>query len=96
MSGVRLVIHFTADSAERAEQAIAGTIERCRQAQQEDGCLQFEVFRSALDPARYVLLEHWDSAEALAAHAARNAGAPPRRTPGVTRVREDYTYSETS
>jgi quinol monooxygenase YgiN len=95
MAGVRLVIQFTADSAEIADKAIEASVERCKKAQQEAGCLQFEVFRSALRPEHYVLLEHWESKEALAVHAQGMAGAPPRPTPGITRVREDYEYQAT-
>src|SRR5262249_20923393 len=96
MSGVRLVIQFTAETPEIADQAIAASVERCRKASQEPGCLQFEVFRSALRPDHYVLLELWDSPESLAVHAAGMAGNPPRPTPGITRVREDYTHNVTS
>ena len=52
MTGVRLLIQFTADSAEIADKAIGEMAERSKKAQQEPGCLQFEVFRSAL--RRYV------------------------------------------
>ncbi len=96
MAGVRLIIQFTAESVELADRAIEGAIERCRQAQQEPGCLQFEVFRSALRPEHWVLLEHWESPEALAVHAQAMAANPPRPTPGITRVREDYEYNRTS
>ena len=96
MAGVRLVIQFTADSVERADEAIQAAVERCKSAQQEPGCLQFEVFRSALRPEHYVLLEHWESPAALAEHAQRNAANPPRPRPGITRVREDYEYNQTS
>ncbi|MDQ6669463.1 MAG: antibiotic biosynthesis monooxygenase [Chloroflexota bacterium] len=93
MAGVRLVIHFTADNVEIADTAIA--VERCKKAQQEPGCLQFEVFRSALQPERYVLLEHWDSQEALEVHARANAANPAPPNPGIRRVREDYEYRTT-
>jgi quinol monooxygenase YgiN len=92
MAGVRLVIHFTADNTDIADKAIEAAVERCRKAQQEPGCLQFEVFRSALAPERYVLLEHWESKEALAVHASGMAANPPRPNPGIKRVREDYEY----
>ena len=96
MSGVRLIIHFTADSAEIADAAIAEAAERCKRVQQEPGCIEFEVFRSALAPEKYVLLEHWDSKESLAVHGQRMAGnPPPPRNPGIKRVREDYEYAET-
>ncbi len=95
MAGVRLIIHFTADSAEIAERAIQAAVERCEKAQQEPGCLQFEVFRSALRPERYVLLEHWESQAALEVHARANAANPAPPTPGIRRVREDYEYQAT-
>ena len=96
MAGVRLIIQFTADSVETADKAIEAAVERCKRAQQEPGCLQFEVFRSALQPERYVLLEHWESQEALDVHAKGMATNPPRQTPGITREREDYVYNRTS
>jgi quinol monooxygenase YgiN len=96
MSGVRLLIQFTADSPEIADKAIEASVERCRKAQQEPGCLQFEVFRSALRPEQYVLLELWDSAESLAVHAEGMRANPPRPTPGIKRVREDYEHNATS
>ncbi|HLZ31658.1 MAG TPA: antibiotic biosynthesis monooxygenase [Chloroflexota bacterium] len=95
MAGVRLVVSFTADSAAIADMAIDALVERCKKARQEPGCLQFEVFRSALAPERYVLLEHWESKDALAVHASLNAANPPRPNPGIRRVREDYAYQTT-
>jgi len=95
MSGVRLIVQFEADSAATADSAIAEATERCKRVQQEPGCIQFEVFRSALAPEKYVLLEHWDSKESLAVHAQRMAGNPPPRNPNIKRVREDYDYAET-
>jgi quinol monooxygenase YgiN len=95
MSGVRLIVQFEADSAEVADQAVAEAAERCRRAQKEPGCIQFEVFRSALAPEKYVLLEHWESKEALAEHAKGMAANPPPRNPRIKRIREDYEYAET-
>ena len=56
MAGVRLVLQFTAESAQEADKQVEAMTERCRKAQQEDGCIQFEVFRSALQPEKYALL----------------------------------------
>jgi quinol monooxygenase YgiN len=95
MTGVRLVIQFTADTPEVADAAIARSVERCKSASQEPGCLQFEVFRSALSPERYVLLEHWESQDALDVHADGNRANPPRPQPGITSQREDYVYNRT-
>ncbi|MCA1646795.1 MAG: antibiotic biosynthesis monooxygenase [Chloroflexi bacterium] len=95
MAGVRLIIQFTAANRDIADQAIPEVVERCTRVQREPGCLQFEVFRSALRPETYVLLEHWESKEALAEHARGLANNPAPRTPGITRVREDYDYQTT-
>jgi hypothetical protein len=43
-----------------------------------------------------VLLEHWDSQAAKAAHAQAIAGVRPPPTPGVKRVREEYDYEVTA
>lgn len=99
MSEVRLVIQFTADSTEAADKAIESAKARCLRSQQEPGCLQFEVFRSALQPEKYVLLELWESPEALAVHAQGMAGGQqpqPQANTGISRVREDYSYNVTS
>jgi quinol monooxygenase YgiN len=96
MAEVRLIVQFTADSVEVADQAIQGAVQRARSSQQEAGCLQFEVFRSVEQPERYALLELWESPEALAAHAAGMASNPPRPAANITRTREDYQYNKTS
>ncbi len=95
MSGVRLIVQFVADSAEIADKAVAEAAERCKRVVNEPGCIQFEVFRSALRPEAYVLLEHWESKEALAEHAKGMVANPPPRNPSIRRVREDYEYAET-
>ena len=72
--------------------------DRCRAVQQEPGCLQYEVFQSALDPDTLILLELWADQAALDAHAQVNATQPPNlalaalRAAGV-RPREYYTYN---
>jgi quinol monooxygenase YgiN len=96
MAGVRLIVQFTADTKEIADQAIAAAVERCKSAQQEPGCLQFEVFRSALRPEHYVLLEHWESPQALEVHAQGMVANRPQPRPGIKRVREDYSYQASS
>jgi len=35
----------------------------------EDGCLQYDLHTVAADPDRFVVIERWASAQALAAHA---------------------------
>jgi quinol monooxygenase YgiN len=95
MAGVRLVIQFTAETTELADAAIARSVERCKAVAQEPGCQQFEVFRSALNPAKYVLMELWEDQAALDVHAAGMRANPPRPQPGITNEREDYVYNRT-
>lgn len=62
MSGVRVIVNITAPSAEEAERSLESRIERCRKVEAtEEGCLQFEIFRSAVNPENLALLEHWAS-----------------------------------
>jgi quinol monooxygenase YgiN len=94
---LRLIISINAAPGKGGEfaQALKG---RCEEVMAEPGCEQFEVFQSALDPDRLVLLELWSDQAALDAHAKMNttrAPFPPglRGAPGG---REDYAYSKTS
>ena len=95
MAGVRLVIQFTASSPEQAEEAVGRAVERCKRVAQEPGCQQFEVFRSALDPSKWVLMELWEDQAALDVHAAGMRANPPQPQPGITNEREDYVYNRT-
>jgi quinol monooxygenase YgiN len=93
---VRLVVTITAAPGKGSElaQAYRG---RCAEVMKEPGCEQFEVFQSAVDPDRLVLLERWADQAALDAHAKVNQTRPPLRP--ELRVgsgeREDYAYSRT-
>jgi quinol monooxygenase YgiN len=93
MAGVRLVVQFTAKSPEEAEQRIKALAERSKTVQTEPGCRQFEVFRSALRPDVYALLEHWESDEALAQHYV-TMGGRPQHQPGSTHERYEYQPSD--
>jgi quinol monooxygenase YgiN len=96
---VRLVIEINARPGKGAElAALQG--KRCLEVQKEDGCLQFEIFQSAVNPDKLCLLELWESQAALDAHAARNAAAPPNPAMAELRAdgpaaREDYEYNRT-
>lgn len=94
MAKVRLIVQFTCSSVEQADEHLAGMIERCKASAQEPGCLQFEVFQSALRPQHLGLLELWESAEALEAHRVRGLANPRKLPEGIKRVREDYVYVE--
>jgi quinol monooxygenase YgiN len=93
---LRLIISINAAPGKGSDFAEAFRT-RCEEVIQEPGCEQFEVFQSALDPDRLVLLERWADQAALDAHSAMNATRAPlpaglRGAPGG---REDYTYNKT-
>jgi len=93
---IRLVVTLTAASGKGAELAQAYRA-RCADVLQEPGCEQFEVFQSALDPDRLVLLERWTDQAALDTHAKVNQSRPAL-PPGLRAgagEREDYTYKRT-
>jgi len=93
---VRLVVTFRAVSGKGAELAQAMNA-RCEVSRQDAGCEQFEVFQSASDPDRLVLLELWKDQAALDAHARLQAQRPP--LPEGLRLgageREDYIHFRT-
>ncbi len=94
---VRLVLQFQAAAGKGGEFAAAFK-ERCEAVAEEPGCQQFEVFQSALDPDKLVLLELWEDAAALEAHGKMNATRAP--LPSGLRgseppTREDYDYNRT-
>jgi quinol monooxygenase YgiN len=96
---VRLVITTYAKPGKGTALAQA-MADRCRAVQQEPGCQQYEVFQSALDPDKLILLELCTDQASLEAHAQLNATRPPNpalaalRADGI-RPREDYVYNRT-
>ena len=94
---VRLVITFQAKHGKGSELAKEfGSY--CKKAQQEPGCEQFEVFQSAIDQDKIVLLERWADQAALDVHAELNRSQPPRISREFMEgrgEREDYDYNRT-
>jgi quinol monooxygenase YgiN len=93
---VRLVVTITAASGKGSElaQVMKG---RCEECMKEPGCEQFEVFQSALNPDKLVLLERWTDQAALDVHAKLNstrAALRPELRVG-SGEREDYVYNRT-
>jgi quinol monooxygenase YgiN len=93
---VRLVVTITAAPG-KGDELVQAYKTRCAQVMQEPGCEQFEIFRSAVDPDRFALLERWSSQAALDQHAKLTATRPSmpaglRAGPGE---REDYEYKRT-
>ena len=94
---VRLVIQTRSAEGKGAELARAYP-PRLLEVQKEPGCEQYEVFQSVLDPDKFVLLERWSDAEALAVHSKLNQTRPPMDPSlrsGVPGEREDYEYNRT-
>ncbi len=94
---VRLVLSLTAAPGKGAAfaEAFRG---RCEEVLKEPGCEQFEVFQSALNPDKLVLLELWEDQAALDAHAkvnATRAPLPDGLRSGAAAEREDYAYNRT-
>ena len=96
---VRLVIEMNAKPGKGAELAKLQA-SRCGEVAQEPGCLQFEIFQSAVNPDKLCLLELWESQDALDVHAKVNEtrqplpGAAELRADGPV-AREDYEYNRT-
>jgi quinol monooxygenase YgiN len=93
---LRLLITLNAAPGKGAEFAQAFKA-RCAEVMLEPGCEQFEVFQSAVNPDKLVLLERWSDQAALDAHAKMNATRAPLPEglrSGVPGEREDYTYSK--
>ena len=93
---VRLVITVQANPGKGPELAHAMKA-YCLSAGQEPGCEQFELFHSAHDPDKMVVLELWADEAALEAHAVRTAANPPTIAPGLRASggREDYVFERT-
>lgn len=91
---VRLVVTFDAAPGKGVELAQVFRA-RCAEVMQEPGCEQFEVFQSAVNPDKLVLLELWTDQAALDVHAEVNKTRAP--LPTNLRVgsgeREDYQYN---
>ena len=92
---VRLVVSIDAEPGKGSE--LASVFRgRCAEVMKEPGCLQFEVFQSALNPDKLALLELWQDQAALDVHAGVNATRQPlpaglRASSGGSR--EDYEYN---
>ena len=93
---VRLVVTINAMPGKGAEFARAFK-PRCEESRKDAGCQQFEIFQSVFDPDKFVLMELWESEEALAAHAKLQAARPslPAGLRADAGEREDYTYNRT-
>ena len=93
---IRLIVSIEAAPGKGGElaQAYKG---RCAEVTAEPGCEQFEIFQSAVNPDKLVILERWTDQAALDVHAKVNTTRPPLN-PALRAgrgEREDYHYSRT-
>jgi quinol monooxygenase YgiN len=49
----------------------------------DDGCILYALHRDLAEPTRVVMIEQWESGEALAAHGATDHIAALRSNPGI-------------
>ena len=93
---VRLIVTIIAAPGKGSELA-AQYATRCAEVMQEPGCEQYEIFQSAGNPDKLVLLERWTKQADLDAHARLNSARPPI-APALrtgSSEREDYDYHRT-
>ncbi|HET9880322.1 MAG TPA: antibiotic biosynthesis monooxygenase [Candidatus Binatia bacterium] len=92
---IRLIVTIAAAPGRGAELAQLYSA-YCTEVMKEPGCEQFEVFQSAVDPDKLVLLERWIDKAALDVHALTSVRPtmPPELRVG-TSEREDYEYNRT-
>jgi quinol monooxygenase YgiN len=82
MSQIRVIVSMTAESPSAADAAIVERVRICEAVQrEEEGCLQYEIFRSVMRPECFTLMELWASEAAFDRHAkvvrpAGSSGAP--------------------
>jgi quinol monooxygenase YgiN len=92
---IRLIVTIAAAPGRGAELAQLYSA-YCAEVMKEPGCEQFEVFQSAVNPDKLVLLERWTDKAALDVHALTSVRPtlPPELRVG-TSEREDYEYNRT-
>lgn len=94
---VRLAVSFFAAPG-KGDELLAVFENRCKEVRREAGREEVEIFQSALDKNRLVLIEKWADQAALDADAKVNATRPPvpAELRGAPTERGDYEYSSIS
>jgi quinol monooxygenase YgiN len=95
VSGIRVIVNIAMESASMVDAGMEKRVERCSRVEAtEQGCLQYETFRSVHHPEKMVLLEHWASYELYDRHwtdQVAREGAPQARS-GSKSVVEFYRH----
>ena len=73
--------HLSMDAADRAAY-LDGCVAVVEAARRAPGCLEFSVTADLVDPGRVVIVERWDSADAVAAF--RGAGPSDDQQAAIT------------
>ncbi len=68
-----LNILLTVKDAANTTQIAELLAEQARLSRQEPGCLRFEVYHSNNDPTKFLLMERWESQDALDKHRTAHA-----------------------
>ena len=85
MSGIRFIVRLNTSKGD--DQAFVDAwLPHLAEVGEEEGCLQYDLFRSVTNPEELVLLEHWVDADRVMAHVKREWGQPGG--PGVPEVNE--------
>ena len=79
-----IIVHgvFEVDPGER-DAFLASRVGGMRSSRAEAGCLEYAFCADPLEPGRVVLVERWESEEALDAHLAAQRDAPAPEGPRV-------------
>ena len=95
MSAVRVIVTLNFPNAEVADQVTAGLVEANAPIREREGAIQYEVFRSAEDPGKVVLLERWADRELYDKHWTKQMeGGPPDLDPSMRPSIEFYAHRD--
>lgn len=84
MSALTVIAHITTDPA-KTERFIEAFCENIINVHEEPGCLHYTLHRNQAEPEKLVVVERWESAEALAEHAvAPHMNAMREKTAGMS------------
>ena len=85
MPGIRLIVKLNTSKGDD-QSFVDAWLPHLAEVSEEEGCLEFDLFRSVTNPEELVLVEQWGSAELLMTHVKREWGQPGG--PGVPSVNE--------
>lgn len=66
---IRLNVTVTVVDAERRAEVVDILNRLAEESRKEEGCIGYELFENSIRPEQLIIVETWESGEALAAHA---------------------------